>query len=104
MSLLFLCLQAMVSIWFSKNLTQPPNNNNNNDNHGSTALYGLGPPLYEVTWSCAFVAVSDQPTGRAVRLNPDVTASQSGDLGEKWPLNFAYETYLFMPVRLFYMP
>jgi hypothetical protein len=29
---------------------------------------------YEVTWSCAFVAVSDRPTGRAVRLNPDVTA------------------------------
>jgi hypothetical protein len=30
--------------------------------------------LSEVTWSCAFVAVSDQPTGRAFRLNPDVTA------------------------------
>jgi hypothetical protein len=45
-----------------------------NNNHGSTALYGLRPPLSEVTWSCAFVAVSDQPTGRAVRLNPDVTA------------------------------
>jgi hypothetical protein len=45
---------------------------------------------------CAFVAVSDQPTGRAVRLNLDVTARaiwQSGDLGEKWPLNFAYEHY-----------
>jgi hypothetical protein len=33
---------------------------------GSTVLYGLGPPLSEVTWSCAFVAVSDQLTGRAV--------------------------------------
>jgi hypothetical protein len=49
-------------------------NNNNNNNHGSTALYGLGPPLSEVTWSCAFVAEGDQPTGRAVRFNPDVTA------------------------------
>jgi hypothetical protein len=37
------------------------------NNHGSTALYGLS----EVTWSCAFLAVSDQLTGRAVRLNPD---------------------------------
>jgi hypothetical protein len=45
----------------------------NNNNHGSTAVYGLGPPLSEVTWSCAFVAVSDQLTGRALRLNPDVT-------------------------------
>jgi hypothetical protein len=27
------------------------NNNNNNNNHGSTALYGLGPPLSEVTRS-----------------------------------------------------
>jgi hypothetical protein len=34
-------------------------------------LYGLGRPLSEVTWSCAFVAVGDQPTGRAVPLNPD---------------------------------
>jgi hypothetical protein len=50
------------------------NNNNNKNNHGSTALYGLGPPLSEVTGSCAFVAVGDQPTGRAVQLNPDVTA------------------------------
>jgi hypothetical protein len=33
--------------------------NNSNNNHGSTALFGLGPPLSEVTWSCAFVAVSD---------------------------------------------
>jgi hypothetical protein len=32
--------------------------NNNNNNHGSTALHGLGPPLSEVTWCCAFVAVS----------------------------------------------
>jgi hypothetical protein len=47
---------------------------NNSNNHGSTALHGLGPPVSEVPWSCAFVAVSDQPTGRAVRLNPDVTA------------------------------
>jgi hypothetical protein len=25
-------------------------------------------------------------------------------LGEKWPLNFAYETSQFMPVTFFYMP
>jgi hypothetical protein len=60
------------------------NNNNNNNNHSSTALYGLGPPLSEVTWSCAFVAVSDQPTGRAVRLNPDVTLAVSQ---ETWVRN-----------------
>jgi hypothetical protein len=65
-------------------------NNNNNNNHGSTALYGLGPPLSEVTWSCAFVAVRDRPTGRAVLLNPD--GRQSGDLGEKRAL-----LVLFMP-------
>ena len=63
-----------------KNIVRDLYNNNNiyNNNHDSTALfqytYGLGPPLSEVTWSCAFVTVSDQPTGRAVRLNPDVTA------------------------------
>ena len=45
------------------NLKSPCNNNNNNNNndknnnHGSTALYG--PPLSEVTKSCAFVAVGD---------------------------------------------
>jgi hypothetical protein len=72
------------------------NNNNNNNNHGSTALYGLGPPLSEVTGSCAFVAVSDWPTGRAAVLSvlpPEPSGRQSGDLGEK-----------FMPVRFFYMP
>jgi hypothetical protein len=31
-------------------------------------------------------------------------AVTSGDLGEKLGLNFAYETFLFMPVRFFYMP
>jgi hypothetical protein len=41
--------------------------------------------------------VGDRPTGRAFQLNPDVTASgrQSGDLGEKWALNFAYVHYWF---------
>jgi hypothetical protein len=46
-------------------------------------------------------------TSRLAALNPDVTARaiwQSGDLGEKWLLNCAYETFLFMPVRFFYMP
>jgi hypothetical protein len=40
----------------------------NNNNHGSTALYGLRPPLSEVTKSCTFVAVGDWPTGRATVL------------------------------------
>jgi hypothetical protein len=54
---------------------------NNNNNHRSTALYGLGPPLSEVTWSAHLWQFGDQPTGRAVQLNPDVTATaiwQSG--------------------------
>jgi hypothetical protein len=50
-------------------------NNNNNNNHGSTALYGLGPPLSEVTRAfCASAAVRDRLTGRAFQLDPDVTA------------------------------
>jgi hypothetical protein len=48
--------------------------NNNNNNHGSTALYGLGPPLSLVTWSAHLWQFGDQPTGRAVQLNPDVPA------------------------------
>jgi hypothetical protein len=33
------------------------------------------PPLFEVTKSCAFVAVGDWSTGRAtVSIDPDVTA------------------------------
>jgi hypothetical protein len=48
----------------------------------------LLPPLFEVTKSCAFVAVGDWPTGRAsCSIDPDVPARaiwQSGDLGEKW--------------------
>jgi hypothetical protein len=65
------------------------NNNNNNNNHGSTALYGLGPPLSEVTKSCAFVAVGDWTTGRATILSILMcppSGRQSGDLGEKWRL------------------
>jgi hypothetical protein len=50
-------------------------NNNNNNNNGSTALYGPLPPLFEVTKSCAFVAVGDWPTSRAtVSIDPDVSA------------------------------
>jgi hypothetical protein len=44
------------------------------NNHGSTALYGPGPPLSEITWSAHMWQFGDQPTGRAVQLNPDVTA------------------------------
>jgi hypothetical protein len=62
----------------------------NNTNHGSTALYGLGPPLSEVTGSCAFVAVGVWTTGRAAVLSilmctPEPSGRQSGDLVEKWP-------------------
>jgi hypothetical protein len=61
----------------------------------------LLPPLSEVTKSCAFVAVSDQPTGRAVRLNPDVSARAIWQavrrLGwEMKALNLAYVTFLFI--------
>jgi hypothetical protein len=63
------------------------------NNHGSTALYGLGPPLAEVTKSCASWQLV---TGRATILS----IRQSGDLGEKW----RHVTFLFMPVRFFYMP
>jgi hypothetical protein len=64
--------------------------NNNNNNLGSTALYGPGPPLFEVTNSCAFVAVGDWSTGRAGVLSilmwpPEPSGRQSGDLGQKWP-------------------
>jgi hypothetical protein len=38
------------------------------------ALYGPGPPLSEVTWSAHLWQFGNQPTGRAVQLNPDVTA------------------------------
>jgi hypothetical protein len=62
--------------------TNNNNNNNNNNNHGSTALYGLWPPLSQVTGSCAFVAVSDRLTGRAFQLDPEPSGSQ-----ETWVRN-----------------
>jgi hypothetical protein len=48
----------------------------------------LLPPLSEVTGSCAFMAVGDWPTGRAVVVSilmcpPEPSGRQSGDLGEK---------------------
>jgi hypothetical protein len=42
---------------------------------------------------CAFEAVRDRLTGRDFQLDPEPSGSQSGDLGEKWPLNFAYKHY-----------
>jgi hypothetical protein len=65
----------------------------------------LLPPLFEVTKSCAFVAVGDWSTGRASALSilmcrPEPSGRQSGDLGDKWR-QFGF---LFMPVRFFYMP
>jgi hypothetical protein len=51
------------------------NNNNNNNNHSSTALYGLGPPLSEVTRSLC-ICGSEGPAHwpRFFQLDPDVTA------------------------------
>jgi hypothetical protein len=49
----------------------------------------LLPPLFDVTKSCAFVAVGDWSTGRATVLSilmcpPEPSGRQSRDLGEKW--------------------
>jgi hypothetical protein len=102
------CVEQNPSLWTQNKLKY--NNNNNNNNHDSTALYGLGPPLSEVTWSCAFVAVGDQPTGRAVRLNPNVTARAIWQsvtrLGSEMAAQVCLRALLvlFMPVRFFYMP
>jgi hypothetical protein len=49
----------------------------------STALYGLRPPLSEVTGSCAFVAVGDWSTGRAAVLS---ILMWPPDLGDKFSL------------------
>jgi hypothetical protein len=61
----------------------------------------LLPPLFEVTKSCAFVAVGDWSTGRAAILSilmcPPETWVRNGG-------NLAYATFLFMPVRFFYKP
>jgi hypothetical protein len=51
----------------------------------------LLPPFFEVTKSCAFVAVGDWPTSRASVLSilmcpPEPSGRQSGDLDEKWRL------------------
>jgi hypothetical protein len=83
-----LIFQLAATFILTNTITWPPQHNNNN-NHGSTALYGLGPPLSEFTESCAFVAVGDWPTGRATVLSilmcpPEPSGRQSGDLGEKW--------------------
>jgi hypothetical protein len=48
----------------------------------------LLPPLFEITKSCAFMAVGDWSTGRASVLSilmcrPEPSGRQSGDLGEK---------------------
>jgi hypothetical protein len=50
------------------------NNNNNNNNHGSTALYGLGPPLSEVTRSLCICGSEGPAHCCAFQLDPDVTA------------------------------
>jgi hypothetical protein len=72
--------------------TRNNNNNNNNNNHGSTALYGLWPPLSEVTWSLC-ICGSEGPAHWPRFSMPEPSGSQLGDLGEKWPLNFAFKHY-----------
>jgi hypothetical protein len=69
----------------------------------------LLPPLFEVTKSWAFVAVGDWSTGRAtVSIDPNVPARAIWQavrrLGWENGGNLAYATFLFMPVRFFYMP
>jgi hypothetical protein len=57
---------------------------------------GLGLLFPRLLGLCAFAAVRDRLTARAFQLDHDVNARaiwQSGDLGEKWPLNFAYKHY-----------
>jgi hypothetical protein len=44
--------------------------------------------------------VGDQSTDCTSSTHPDGSDSQSGDLGEKWPLNFAYETFRLHAVNL----
>jgi hypothetical protein len=66
----------------------------------------LLPPLFEVTKSCAFVAVGEWPTGRASVLSILLclpSGRQSGDLGEKWR-QFGLRNIFIHAVRFFYMP
>jgi hypothetical protein len=46
----------------------------------------------------------DRPTGRAFQLDPDVTARAIWQAVTRLADLFAYETFLFIPVRFFYMP
>jgi hypothetical protein len=69
-------------------------------NHGKTALYGLGPPLSEVTKSCAFVAVGDWSTGRATVLSilmcpPEPSGRQT------WVRNGGFEFSFEFLLRIF---
>jgi hypothetical protein len=64
----------------------------------------LLPPLFEVTKSCAFMALGDWSTGRASVLS--ILMCLAG-IQEAWVRNggnFAYATSLFVPVSFFYMP
>jgi hypothetical protein len=66
---------------------------------------GLGlllPPLFEVTKSCAYMAVRDWQLAALLFLSSHLAGGQ-----ETWVRNegnLAYATFLFMPVRFFYMP
>jgi hypothetical protein len=65
----------------------------------------LLPPVFEVTKSCAFVEVGDWSTGRAYcSIDPDVPARAIWQAVRRLGGNLAYATFLFMPVRFFYMP
>jgi hypothetical protein len=68
---------------------------------------GLGLLFPRLQGLCEFAAVRDRLTGRAFRLDPDVTArDRLPDLGEKWPLEFSLRTLLVLlhARRFFYMP
>jgi hypothetical protein len=67
----------------------------------------LLPPLSEVTKSCEFVAVGDWSAGRANVLSILMCQPEPSGSQETWVRNggnLAYATFLFMPVRFFYMP
>jgi hypothetical protein len=69
------------------------------------SLRSIGRPFRGfLVWKCAFC--SEWPAHWLHKFYSSWYDCQShlADLGEKWTLNLAYETSLFMPVRFFYMP
>jgi hypothetical protein len=69
------------------------NNNNNTNNHGSTALYGLGPPLASSfsrllsrvhSWQLVTGQLAALPFLSILMCPPEPSGRQSGDVVEKW--------------------